>query len=186
MAKTYGGVRNYKTGSSAYRKRRAEYNSLMATGDYKPESSHFYKGGGFVVTHKEHNLAQRDKNGKLVDKSDEAAVKLARKGYRVYLESERSNKAEFKTRDGKVEKLEVDIKTVSNLGKYTIKSVMEKAAKQNANGVVIMQGTKKMTREYVERQIRLFQMKSPKRARDKIKYVIVVGKSGNVHRHKLK
>lgn len=50
---------------------------------------------------------------------------------------------------------------------------------------MLMQGTKKMTRQYVERQISLFQQKSPKRARDKMEYVIVVGASGNVHRHKL-
>lgn len=186
MAKTSGGVRNYRTRSSAYNKRRTEFYGLMATGQYKPEASRFYKGGGFVVTHKEHNVARYDENGKLVDKSDEAARKLARKGFRVYLDSEKSTELKATTPDGKIEKLKMDIKTVGKTGKYTIKSTLEKASKQGANSVVLMQGTKKMTRQYVESQISLFQQKSPKRAREKMEYVIVVGKSGNVHRHKLK
>lgn len=186
MAKTSGGVRNYRPNSSAYNKRRAEFYRLMATGDYKPESSRFYDGGGFVVTHKDHNPIGRDQYGRQVDKSDVAARKLARKGYRVYLDSERSNEMRVSTPDGKVERLTVDIKTVSKAGKYTMKANMEKAAKQGANAVVFMQGSKKVTREYVENQIRLFGEKSPKKARDKMEYVIVVGMSGNVHRHKIK
>ena len=186
MAKTSGGVRNYRTYSSAYNKRRAEFYGLMATGQYKPDASRFYKGGGFVVTHKEHNVAQYDSDGKLVDKSDDAARKLARKGFRVYLDSERSNRMNVTTPDGRIEKLAMDIKTVSKAGKYTIKQALEKATKQGSRAVVLMQGTRRLTRQYVESQISLFQQKSPKRARDKMEYVIVVGMSGNIHRHKLK
>lgn len=80
----------------------------------------------------------------------------------------------------------MDIKTINKAGKYTIKSAMESAAKQDASVVVLGQGTKRMTRAYVESQIRMFQEKSPARARAKLKYVIVVGKRGTVHRHKLK
>lgn len=43
-----------------------------------------------------------------------------------------------------------------------------------------------MTRQYVESQLALFRQMSPQKARDKMEYVIVVGTSGNVHRHKLK
>ena len=186
MAKTSGGVRNYRTYSSAYDTRKAEFNMLMATGQYKQDFSRFYKGGGFVVTHKGHNVARYDSKGKLVDKSDEAARKLARKGFRVYLDSERSNRMNVSTPDGRIEKLTMDIKTISKSGRYTIKQALEKASKQGSRAVVLMQGTKKMTRQYVERQISLFQQKSPKRARDKMEYVIVVGISGNIHRHKLK
>lgn len=52
--------------------------------------------------------------------------------------------------------------------------------------MVLIQDTKAMTRDYVESQIKLFSEKSPKLARDKIEWAIVVGLSGNVHRHKLK
>lgn len=186
MAKTSGGVRNYPANSSAYNKRRTEFYTLMATGDYKTEASRLYRGGGFVVTHKEHNIAKRDGNGKLIDKSDEAARKLARKGFRVYLNSEKSRELKVSTPDGRIEKLTMDIKTVSKAGRYTIKSSLEKASKQGSRAVILMQGTKRMTRKYVESQISMFQQKSPAKAREKLEYVIVVGKSGNIHRHKLK
>lgn len=132
------------------------------------------------------NAVRHDASGKLIDKSDEAAKKLARKGFRVYLDSEKSDKFKASTPDGKIEKFAMDVKTIGKTGKYTIKSTLEKASKQGSRAVVLMQGTKKMTRQYVERKISLFQQKSPKRARDKMEYVIVVGASGNVHRHKLK
>lgn len=104
----------------------------------------------------------------------------------MYLDSEKSDKFKASTPDGKIEKFAMDVKTIGKTGKYIIKSTLEKASRQGSRAVVLMQGTKKMTRQYVERQISLFQQKSPKRARDKMEYVIVVGASGNVHRHKLK
>lgn len=186
MAKTSGGVRNYSAKSSAYNKRHSEFYALMATGDYKADASRLYKGGGFVVTHKAHNIAKRDGNGKLIDKSDEAARKLARKGFRVYLDTEKSRELKVSTPDGRIEKLTMDIKTVNKAGRYTIKSALEKASKQGSRAVILMQGTKKMTQQYVESQISMFQQKSPTKAREKLDYVIVVGKSGNIHRHKLK
>ena len=132
------------------------------------------------------NAVRHDASGKLIDKSKRGGKKLARKGFRVCLESERSDKFKASTPNGKIEKFAMDVKTIGKTGKYTIKSTLEKASKQGSRAVVLMQGTKKMTRQYVERQISLFQQKSPKRARDKMEYVIVVGASGNVHRHKLK
>lgn len=110
------------------------------------------------------NAVQHDASGKLIDKSDEAAKKLARKGFQVYLDSEKSDKFKASTPDGKIEKFAMDVKTIGKTGKYTIKSTLEKASKQGSRAVVLMQGTKKITRQYVERQISLFQQKSPKRA----------------------
>lgn len=80
----------------------------------------------------------------------------------------------------------MDIKTINKAGKNTIKNAMESATKQNATVVILGQRTRRMTRAYVESQIRLFQEKSPARAREKLEYVIVVGRRGTVHRHKLK
>ena len=189
MAKTYGGTRNYATGSSAYIKRLTEYEGLMATGDYDSSLSHFYDGGGFVVTHKEHNKpGVGDDTYHIVDS-------LARKGYRVYLDKEKASKISEpgprtgknpKVRDGRIEGRKMDIKTINKAGKYTIKSAMEDATKQNASVVILGQRTKAMSRDYVESQIKLFQEKSPARAREKLEYVIVVGMNGTVHRHKLK
>ena len=42
-----------------------------------------------------------------------------------------------------------------------------------------------MTKKYVKEQIEMFKYTSPAKSREKIKRVIVVGMSGNVHRHKL-
>lgn len=50
---------------------------------------------------------------------------------------------------------------------------------------IFMQGTKAMTREYVEGQLDLFKAKSPRQAREKLEYVYVVGMNGNVHKHEL-
>ena len=62
---------------------------------------------------------------------------------------------------------------------------MEKASKQGVETVVLIQKTKAMTREYVDQQVGKFIEKSPARARARIKHVIVVGKSGNIHRRNL-
>lgn len=104
----------------------------------------------------------------------------------MYLDSEKSDKFKASTPDGKIEKFAMDVKTIGKTGKYTIKSTLEKASRQGACAVVLMQGTRRMTRQYVESQLVLFRQMSPQKARDKMEYVIVVGTSGNVHRHKLK
>ncbi len=181
MAKASGGTRNYKTGTPTYNKRYAEYQSFISNGQYDASRSAFYKGGGFVVTHKDHNSPDNNK----ADKEKEASTKLAKKGYRVYLESEKSIEFGKPTRDGKIERYKMDIKTIGEAGANSIKNQIERASKQGAEAVILMQGTKKMTKKYVLEQISKFQQKSPKKAREKIKYVIVVGMSGNVHRHKL-
>lgn len=104
----------------------------------------------------------------------------------MYRDSEKSDKFKASTPDGKIEKFAMDVKTIGKTGKYTIKSTLEKASRQGARAVVLMQGTRRMTRQYVESQLALFRQMSPQKARDKMEYVIVVGTSGNVHRHKLK
>lgn len=156
-----------------------EYELLMASG-YNRERSYFSKNGGFKATHKEH-FPPKDK-----DYAEKRCNVLADKGYKVYLDSERSIEFKEKTKDGRIYKAPMDLKTINETGNYTIKSAMEKATKQGASVAILVQNTSKMTRKYVESQIKLFQDLSPKRARDKLEYVIVVGLSGNVHRHKLK
>ena len=136
----------------------------------------FDKSGGFVVVHDKHYLKRGELN---------AARKLAKKGYKVYLDSERSTISGQTTRDGHIYRSPMDIKAIGKAGKWRIKSEMENAAKQGAETVVLMQRTKRMTRAYVEDQIDLFRKYGTQRSRAKIKWVIVVGMSGNVHRHKV-
>ena len=80
----------------------------------------------------------------------------------------------------------MDIKTISKAGNNTIKNAIEDASKQNAQVAILYQNAAKMDKKYVLSQLELFKMKSPKMAREKIEWVIVVGSNGNVHRHKMK
>lgn len=178
MAKSSGGSRNYK-GTPTAQKRKSEYKELMSKGEYK--GGYYSSSGGFYVLHKDHNEISHQ-NG---DYSDVASRKLAKKGYKIYLQSELSTIDGQKVFDGYLYSTAVDFKTISKAGKNTIKNSLENAAKQGADTVVLYQRTKYMTRDYVESQLDLFVSKSPKRAREKIKNVVVVGLSGNVHRHKL-
>ena len=50
MAKTSGGVRTYKSGSSTYRKRQAEVEAMQQSGKYS--SVELGKGGGYVAIEK--------------------------------------------------------------------------------------------------------------------------------------
>lgn len=66
-----------------------------------------------------------------------------------------------------------------------IKSAMEKATKQGAQTVVLIQQTGSMNRAYVESQIKLFKTKSPRRAVAKLNNVVVIGLNDSVYRRKL-
>ena len=180
MSKSSGGTRNYK-GTATIKKRRTEYQLLMDSGNYS--SGYISSSGGFYVIHNDHREIKH--SGK--DYSDVAARKLADKGYKVYLDPEKSIRLKQKTNDGRVYTTPVDFKTISTTGKYTIKNALDKASKQGVDTVVLYQRTNKMTREYVESQIGLYRDKSLPIGNEKsnIKTVIVVGLSGNVHRHKI-
>lgn len=179
MAKSSGGTRNYR-GTPTQKKRESEYSSLMSSGDYI--DGYKSASGGYYVLHKDHRDIVHS-NG---DYSNVAARKLADKGYVVTLGAEKSARLGEKTADGKIYETAVDFKTINKAGNNTIKKAIEDAWSQDVDTVVLYQHTKKMTRDYVESQLSLFSAKGPKKARETMKEVIVVGLSGNVHRHKLK
>lgn len=87
MAKTAGGVRTYKQGSSTYRKRQAEVEAMRASGRYS--SVEMGKGGGYVAVEKS--------TAKHKPEELEAARILADKGYKVILKDEAGSE---KTVDG--------------------------------------------------------------------------------------
>lgn len=95
MAKGGGGTRNYRPGTSTHQKRLNEYESLMSSG-YDRERSYFSKRGGFKATHKDH-FPPKDK-----DYAEKRCDVLADKGYKVYLDSERSVEFKEKTKDGRM------------------------------------------------------------------------------------
>lgn len=174
--KTSGGTRNYASQPGTLGKRQGEFNRLMGTGNYDKSNSYMDKSGGFVVVHNEHNINSDERD---------ASKKLAKKGYKVYLDSEKSTISGGKTKDGRLYHSPMDMKAIGKAGNNTIKTAMEKASKQGAETVVLIQRTKSMTREYVDAQVKKFIEQSPVRARERIKHVIVVGLSGNVHRRNL-
>ena len=180
MAKTSGGTRNYTSNNTTLSRRIEEFNAILNSGDYDKKRSYLDESGGFVVVNNNHNNPQK------IDMSEIAVKKLAKKGYKIYLEDERNFIIGKPSPDGRVYKEVMDVKTVNVVGKNTIKNQLENATKQGASVAILYQNNEKMTRSYVESQIELFNNKSPKRAKDKLKLVIVVGKNGNVHRHKIK
>lgn len=175
-----GGTRNYSKAPSTLAARKAEFNRKMATGEYDENLSYFDKSGGYVLVHKHHNKRKPE------DREDLASRALASKGYVVELADERSYISNDTKGDGFLYKSPMDIKTISTAGKNTMKARMEDAAGQNAKVAIIMQNTPNMDRGYVESQIDKFQRLSPKKCREQLEYVIVVGMSGDVHRRKLK
>lgn len=178
--KRSGGSRNYSKQPSTLAKRRAEFERKMATGEYDPGLSYFDSSGGYVLVHKGHNPRKDD------DREDLATEFLAASGYVVELGDETSTVSHDSKNDGNLYNSPMEIKTINSAGKYTMKNRMEDAASQGARTAVIMQNTPDMDRAYVESQIKDFRENSPKRCREQLEWVIVVGMSGNVHRRKLK
>ncbi len=179
MAKQSGGTRNYSKTPNTIAKRQSEFHSLISTGDYKDGS--LFPSGGFYVVHKDH----RDTTTPEENKEILAAKTLAKKGYRIRLMSEKSSVAWLSTPDGYKENMVMDIKTINSAGKYRIERSLKKAASQGAEVAVLVQNTAAVTREYVQDQISMYLSHAKGEERGKLSEVMIVGLSGNVHRHKL-
>ena len=94
MSKASGGTRNYSGNPKTMDKRESEFQAIVSTGNYK--DSYFDKSGGYYVVHKYHNeIADPNTNKEMY-----AAEVLAKKGYRVYLMSEKSYITGAKKTDG--------------------------------------------------------------------------------------
>lgn len=185
MAKNSGGTRNYRKNPKALSTRRKEFDRLMHSGFYDVSRSYFDPSGGFVATNKEHNEVEDQK----IDKEKEATLFLANEGNKVYLDNERAT-IEFETHnDGRIYNIPMDIKTINEAGKDTIKRQLEKASTQNVKAVVLFQNNPLVDKNYVKNQIygeNGFIQKSPKKALEKIDWGIVVGSNGRVHRHDIR
>lgn len=179
MAKASGGTRNYSSQPKTIAKRHAEYQSLVSKADYK--DGYFHKSGGYYVVHKDHNKVA-DPN---TNKEMYAAKVLATKGYRIYLMGEKSYITGAKKTDGFKEHSVMDMKTINEAGTYKIENSLKNAAKQGAEVAILIQNTKAMTKGYVQNQISMYLQHAKGNERGDLKEVMVVGLSGNVHRHKL-
>lgn len=108
MAKTSGGVRTYRQGSSTYRKRQTEVEAMRASGRYS--SVEIGRGGGWLAIERS---TARHKPEEL-----EAARILADKGYKVILKDEAGS-----------EKLLMDICSQLRLSKELLLVVLPRTLK---------------------------------------------------------
>lgn len=126
MSKASGGTRNYLGNSKTMAKRESEFQAIVSTGNYK--DSYFDKSGGYYVVHNDHNnIANSNTNKEMY-----AAEVLAKKGYRVYLMSEKSYITGAKKTDGFKEHSVMDMKTINSASTYKIENALKGSATQGA------------------------------------------------------
>lgn len=167
MAKTAGGVRTYRQGSSTYRKRQAEVAAMRASGRYS--SVEMGKGGGWLAME---NSTARHKPEEL-----EAARILADKGYKVTLK----NEAGFtKTPDGYLFKASFEQRTPTGSSSKNIRASLYHGRDKKADIPVLYMKGNGHTRKSVEDGIRYFESSSKYR----FKEIIIVTEDGRIHRHK--
>ena len=140
MSKASGGTRNYSGNPKTMAKRESEFQAIVSTGNYK--DSYFDKSGGYYVVHKHHNeIADPNTNKEMY-----AAEVLAKKGYRVYLMSEKSYITGAKKTDGFKEHSVMDMKTINSASTYKIENALKGAATQGAEVAILIQNNKEIGR----------------------------------------
>lgn len=167
MAKTSGGLRTYKSGSSTYRKRQQEVEAMRASGKYS--SVEMGKGGGYLAIEKS--------KAKHKPEEMEVARILADKGYKVILKDESGF---TKTPDGYLFNVSFEQRTPQGNSAQNFKKALGHAADKNADVLVAYMKGSGHTRKSVEDGIRKFEVNSSKR----FKQIIVVTENGKIHRHK--
>lgn len=176
MAKARGGTRNYSPTSKAWQNRKAEYDALVATGNYR--DTMYHKSGGYYLIHNEHKDVDSPKT-----KEQFAAQALAAKGYRAYLMPDGSYIDGFKKNDGFVERTPMDIKTINSAGNWTIHSALRGASKQQAGIAILVQNTTAMTKDYITAQINSFRNSADGKNNTTLKAVWVISMDGKrIHR----
>lgn len=167
MAKTSGGVRTYRQGSSTYRKRQEEVVTMRASGRYS--SVEMGKGGGWLAIERS---TARHKPEEL-----EAARILADKGYKVTLKDEGG---QVRTPDGRIFSTSFEQRTPTKDGANTIRNALFHARNKGADVAVIYSKNHAFTRGSVENGIKLYEQSHDYR----FKRIIVVADNGNVHRYR--
>lgn len=143
MAKTSGGVRTYGQGTSTYRKRQAEVETMRASGLYS--SVEMGKGGGYVAIEKS---PARHKPEEL-----EAARILADKGYKVTLKNE---SGQVRTPDGYLFNASFEQRTPIGNSARNIRSALYHGRDKKADIPVLYMKGNGHTRKSVEDGIRYF------------------------------
>lgn len=169
MAKTTGGVRTFKQGTSTYSIRQVEVENMMASGIYS--SVEMTEGGGYLAIEKSPM--------KHTSEEIEAGKILASKGYKVILKDE-ANSDNRNTIDGYVFSTSYEQRTPTKDNTNTIKNALKHARSKRAEIAVLYSKYHLFSRESVEEGIKLWEEKSTYR----FKKIIVVADNGNVHIHK--
>lgn len=167
MAKTSGGVRTYRQGSSTYQKRQVEVATMRASGRYS--SVEIGRGGGWLAIERS---TARHKSEEL-----EAARILADKGYKVTLKDEGG---QIRTPDGRIFSTSFEQRTPTKDGANTIRNALFHARNKGADVAVIYSKNHAFTRGSVENGIKLYEQSHDYR----FKRIIVVADNGNVHRYR--
>lgn len=167
MAKTSGGVRTYRQGSSTYRKRQAEVEAMRASGKYS--SIEMSKGGGYVAIEKS--------TARHMPEELEAARILADKGYKVTLKDEGG---QVRTPDGYLFSASFEQRTPTGNSAKNIRASLYHGRDKKADIPVLYMKGNGHTRKSVEDGIRYFESSSKYR----FKEIIIVTEDGRIHRHK--
>lgn len=170
MAKTSGGIRTYKNGSSTYRRREVEADAMRRSGKYS--SVEMGKGGGYVAIEKS---TSRHKPEEL-----ESARILADKGYKVTLKNEAGLGHKIKTPDGYLFSASFEQRTPKGNTDINIRLSLYHVRDKKADVPVLYMKGSGHTRQSVENGIRAFESASKYR----FKHIIVVTGDGRIHRHK--
>lgn len=172
MAKTSGGVRNVSKGSTAHKNRINEVNMMKASGNYSAVKMF---NTGWVAIEKSNRKHSRPEV--------EAAIHLARKGYKVTLIDEGG---QLKSPDGKIFNFVYEQRTPKDaLGSKGVQKSIEHARKkvtadQNIDVALIYDKYRRFNRKDVEEGIVLYEMYN----RHRFKKIIIVSSNGNIHIHK--
>ena len=171
MAKTSGGVRNVPVGSKAHQNRINEVKMMKASGNY---SAVKIFNTGWIAIEKSSRKHKRDEV--------EAAIHLARKGYKVTLTDEGGYAT---SPDGKIFKFVYEQRTPTlATGAKGVKGAIQHAREkvtqtQNIDVALIYDKYRRFNRKDIEDGIKLYE----KNNKHRFKRIIVVSANGNIHIH---
>ena len=169
MAKTSGGVRNFKQGSTTYQKRQAEVETMRASGQY---SSGEMGKGGWVAIEKS--------TAKHKPEEIEAAKILADKGYKVTLKNEATRLHGVKTPDGYLFNASFEQRTPTGTSTNNFKNALEHARNKGADLALIYDKHHVYHRSTVENGLKQYEANNNYR----FNRIIVIAHDGKIHRHK--
>lgn len=167
MAKVSGGTRTYAHGAKTYKKRQAEIDVMLASGQYS--EAKIGKGGGYYAIEKS---SARHKPEEI-----EVAKILASKGYKVILKNEAGS---ITTVDGHIFKASFEQRTPTKDASTTIRNGLFHARDKGADIAILYSKSHTFSRRSVEEGIKLYEKAHPYR----FQQIIVVADNGHIHRYK--